>query len=1460
MAHACVAMPNADTMRNMGAMAKRSAAMPCEQNTSITHRRNTRRRGSVLVLVMTLLSILFVLGVTFLATMNFEADMIAAEKRRGGSEQGAETLTDGFGGVMRGGFLDAGGSPFGGDNGDGSGATFAELPGVQNVFSTIEPINMPGDDRISGTADDFNPAYASFTDASRGTGIPVPNGVLLSSMLRNGDSIPSYTPAGSQSSVTLIVCRGGINKGLFCEPGVPEECPGSTCSGPIAVDADGDGIVDSFLSDAKDAGLSPDQIDKLSTQVNGPDSEETDVFVGLRTIPHGGMANLNASHPTIIEAALGLPPGQKLIDADGSPPFFSLWHRPSGSPVGYPNDPDPLRSPRSLYSPSTEEALLRRRGMIPPRIFPPSTLQGDPFLSDWEELTESPPIPFGGDMAEYLFWPGLSGQTETVEEGNHRFTMFAPDEPSNSRGNLMPWSQRIDPFLAPTNADYDLRHLVTTISYDDLLARGGSIESENAASGGQDIIERMFEINRESAETEGDCPAVFPFEYLRYPHDLADIGECCSLTGQAQFDTCERNIRKGRLQVSLGWIDRQLAEVQLLQSNNQSLLARQLMDRIHGVVYDAFYLMIRNAVGENWLSRPVCNTANSFFCEPGTICKISNPGEGRCSASASYFDDVECTTPGQNNANCNADEFCSEFDYANNPSKPVYLCSDKFTGLPRSESRVNRTAASLTANFFDFADKDDIPTRIAIRMMSFDMGVCTGGTQAGRVCRTELDCPGGSVCDMTEATKGKTFDFDGNPGDRGNTESLYVYGLERQPYITEVATALNSMNATVTAWAVELFNPYDVPISLNEYWIYQFDDNGAPQGRIQLGVNNISVPATTSGGPNPFLLLYTDPGVTSSFATTPGAISINGLSFKKGWTLYLVRRINYPNENDPNDFPTIDVIVDQIEIVGQVGEDGITAAPCNAAPNCEFFAERAVAATTPWAAPLALPPTPGGPIPAPGTTHTLGTWNTATDPTIHPVEVNFADTGAFADTAPYRERLPNSTNNPTSVSYPTTGSMLLLMRHANRAITDMNSATPTGSGQALKPITDLAFTTALVGDEAGYDIQSFNNLNPYRVTSLAQKQIDNGRMPIFDQGEDATASTFARNPFRVAFSPHHVLPPLTPQWNPNDPSSKQTPGGKQNLPWGQFVFDYFTAIPLDSAGPFPPCTGQNYNCSPVGLEDAKPRVDLDGLRVHGRINLNAAPATVLQGLPFIPMSEIPLAFQTTISNALGVPISGVAEPIGFNRALAIVAYRDARQIRIQDPNTGQILDTGDYGTLTDPNGTQSGGIPSFGWRGWTDRQPSVRRGTGFMSVGELANVRHNIATQLNPPPSPGRPESMFRLDGGIVDDNETTRPNSNSDNNDEDFIAAAATLIALNDWATVRSHVFTIYGQIRGAENQNIIDSKEAVQKRLRREDLDARAIRFQETIDRLPTFLGKSLPVRIGTRTVGAYLDESNN
>ncbi len=184
-------------------------------------------------------------------------------------------------------------------------------------------------------------------------------------------------------------------------------------------------------------------------------------------------------------------------------------------------------------------------------------------------------------------------------------------------------------------------------------------------------------------------------------------------------------------------------------------------------------------------------------------------------------------------------------------------------------------------------------------------------------------------------------------------------------------------------------------------------------------------------------------------------------------------------------------------------------------------------------------------------------------------------------------------------------------------------------------------------------------------------------------------------------------------------------------------------------------------------------------------------------------------------------------------AQALVAYREAREVW-ERTGTG-VFTSGNYG-----NGDSAYPLIE-GWRGWNLDAPAVRRGTGFLTIGELANVRKDLTDDPN---DDGATDEYFRIDFG-----ELEQP-------DRDFVKAVAQIVALGDWVTVRSQVFTVYGTLRGEVNDSITQADPEKQTQLRAADVDSRAIRFQETIDRLPVLLGKTLPVRIGERVISTYTD----
>ncbi|MDO8630915.1 MAG: hypothetical protein Q7R41_10520, partial [Phycisphaerales bacterium] len=776
---------------------------------------------------------------------------------------------------------------------------------------------------------------------------------------------------------------------------------------------------------------------------------------------------------------------------------------------------------------------------------------------------------------------------------------------------------------------------------------------------------------------------------------------------------------------------------------------------------------------------------------------------------------------------CNVSEFC----LITNPSAspPNGVCADRWTRQRRSEALIARTAASLTANMIDFVDADNVPTRVAIRDFEF-IAKCKDGTNQNRPCASDTDCPVGSCRNLS----GREVDVNPSLVDKDNI-NVYAYGLERQPYITEVAT-FSETGAQINARAIELFNPSPLgipasdPPTNEEYFIYEVDPSGALASAHIATLTGV-LPGTASASPGPFTTYYSaqDPGAATSILGAPRKgtpVELNGantLAFANGWTIYLVRRVVVA-PGPPAVY--VDIAIDQFNVVGDnIAKSGVTPTPaCGPGnPPCLFSLGRLVTNSAPWPAP----------VPWTGDEKrdavTLGDWNAETNNAIHPVEIQFANTGTFG---------PHILSTTTTAAFPTTGSLSLLIRYANRAMTDY---APPAIGVTPGKVTNLAFTSALLVDpKAGTSAVDLATTVEDTATMLVpaiaggpptvkdqvavarQNQIDNGRMPLFDIG------VAGNNPASGKLGAHHLPPQMLKAWDPTK-TANPLPGDLNTLPWGQLVFDYFTALPLSNPGPY------LVNPNLIGLPESQPRVDREGARVYGRINLNAAPWTVLSGLPFVPMNRIPDAFRDRVAGALwiGAAQYGDAVSIGPELAQAIVAYREARPL--PGPGPGNL--TGNYDDGSPATGVTATPATTYP-RGWANASPVSRRGTGFMSVGELANVRHPGAAPASPPNT-----WPYRLDFGVI--------GSKTNKNEENFIDAAAVLIALGDWTAVRSQVFTVYGVIRG---EPAAAASNPVQ------DADSRAIRFQETIDRLPTFFGEPLPRRIGEPTVAKLTDVNND
>lgn len=1409
--------------------------------------RASRRRGSILILVVTLLSILFVIGIAFLATMNFEAEMVVAERATGRTQESARSAAGATDRLLRD-ALDGGA-----DSTLASAVVSATSSGVVVDLPDFHSLGAPLEPYRDGNGD-FR--YAWYTDTEW---------AMTGRHFRNDPNVacggpdPTTGSPGSYRDCDILATGTSSTTGESAISGDPEfnRYPFELFPGDYVapVDVDGDGIRDSFQVNVRHLGFSRGQQASLSAAVNVPGQVRDDVFLGLRVVPHGGMVNLNDTHPRLLEKVFDLGMDRWPSWGDSPDPELSFFvHRPTQTVPEIPRDT------QVFYPPAIDEPPLRRRGLLPPSLATASHLHGNRFAGG--AASDASALLGTLDMRQ-LFPPN-------TEMDGLRFWPFQFDEESVRFEPRLTFDLRMDPLLSnrppftPPD-EYDRRHLVTTTSHDDLLTRGAKTATYDL-DGIRHVIdfqEAMQEANyRAWLSNNGSCPTgleLVPFEYADYPHSIPNgnpnNNNVCDCPGDPD---CTFDPRKGKLQLSLSWLDRALSNDGDPSNDVIGVLLR------NALIYDAFAMMIANVVGPYWETQQPCTFDPGVApdCPAGTFCRFDVPPQpgtqGYCTSTAPAWDTPLLCGGG---ISCGDGYVCANVAPPGSaPGTPgVPTCVDsqiaaatQANGPPlsgamrRPQALISRAAAALTANLIDYVDgvstipgadtdPDEEPTRIALRSFDFT-----------NVRQHDPDDPFNPNNQPTSAGH-ELLDDNGNP--------IYVYGVERQPYITEIATFLNN-TGQVSSWAVELFNPYSDtirwdtttgnPTDNTRFWLFVGTDPAAPTTvRIPIGTD------FAASGPNigaGFKVIFngSDQDLTGGNGFTAGSDSLTNttppLTFTNADTIYLVRRVEYPT--DPPNTPTW-IVVDQMAVGGSASSPSLNIGrgvgqglPQGVTGPAVFSIARIVNQSTPTDPGVHWTCTVPDEVELPLDEQSLGTYNTRPNTDLHPVEVQPANINSSATSGLLSDRfalfdplVPPSPSAPgPHVAFQTTGSMLLLTRHANRAIGDFD---------AMNNVTNLAFTHQLVGETTWFESYCASPTGPCVVVPITVRerdQIDNGRMPVFDTGSTIPIPGSAG--VTIQRSAHHVSPAHTPVG---------TPGHASTLPWGQFVFDYFTALPLSNPGP--------YRVGPAEIGQwwaSRPRVDMNGLRVHGRIDLNAAPWLVLSGLPYAPMARLPVAFQPRIEAALNSLLPGNPNSpgwIGNHAGQGIVGYREARLFNGFDPSGDPILfgDSGDYGNGDPPSGV-------MGWRGWnmsastTGAPPVVRRGTGLLTVGELANVRH-------PGHFPTGPAGEdFRMDRGKV----TMMPGT------EDYVSAVASLVALSDWVTVKSHVYTVYGAIRGApgaieEDPDTVNGSLSLDQDLRQRQLnavDARAIRFQETVDRLPMLLDESVPTRIGGRTLSAYTD----
>ncbi|MCO6439237.1 MAG: hypothetical protein J5J06_19265 [Phycisphaerae bacterium] len=1166
-----------------------------------------------MILVLTVLGLLFVTGVAFMATMNFEASIIGANREDKKARNDVarvvdeaqdlvgDTLASPSAGALTASLTGQGASP----------AAYVELPGVHNLSAPIEPYPDPNTGLMIFPWS-TDPRALLETNRAGQSGF---TGSLMQGVTNNDpdtDPINTLVPPGSQPDP-----NGFPNKQNL-----------------MYLDADGDGISDSLgfeITPGSLPDLSRRQLREIARLVNAPTNPEGKVFLGLRVLSHGGMVNVNASSPLTVRNIL-----------------FPQ--------VGGGNELTKQYLKLGNYSTLIEEPPLRRRFMLLPAEVPPTRLIGNPFSKDAQ-------LGQGDFNAVLVKNPIGPDKLETLR--NPRYWTYGPNE-YGADGSTPMWQYLMYADGAnpsdPSADQYDRRHLITTVSHDDLLARPTIVRDfvrdnvNNAYTDKQiNLVDYLLEEQRKDLQTKQSfgqpltCDILDRFPILKYPFapnafktpppstpaPQDELCECliAQLRGQ---DECRINPRNGRLKLSLPWLQQYWSSgvIDLLPPQNGSRVS------VAGLLQSNFTMLLYNARGGAW--------------------------------------DFDPSTPE------------NEYSFAD----------------------ISDTAAALTANFIDYFDGNDEPTEISTRRADYR-------TRGALQPRSEI----------------------------GRVESDSFFGLERQPYITEVAAELvdGDDNYNIDGGTdedgylitVELFHPQGLSI-LEGY-------------RLKIGDFSVDLP-TSQFAVDAFRVVeikkdstadaFTWSPLPSSFETglESGELSLTQSVFGGlqggGYSIdvELIHRLSGAVVDKFN------IVVPQTQVV--------------------YRAERLTNTgdLNRWYASLPVPTT---------VLQTDGNELKRTLGYGAPFSV-----GQYGGVNPVEAIQANIAEDDITKAFPTTGSLLALMRVANSTSEPFNALLDSSVGTG------------------GYSI-------------------DNGRLPIYDVAAQ-----------------HHLDPA---NWTNGQPGEPGTPGGLDYLPWGQLIFDYFTALPLSSSNPYADFA---VNLDVAQLEAAKPQVQDMGMRVNGRINLNIAPWKVMEGLTFQPYDKFPTAVSGAVKTGLETvfgPTSnllpGQTVPIGEKLAKAIVSYRELRELSVA---AGQSLAyTGDPTSL----------------RGWQTLSPTMRRGTGFMSIGELANVRYT---------NTGLPQDQeFRFDGGAVKQGQYG----------QSFLESTAPLMALSEWATLRSHVFTVYGVLRGELDPTLVkDNMTPDELRAAMRDADSRALRFQETVDRLPLLLGKEQTDRIGDRTIGRYVDVRGN
>ena len=1229
------------------------------------HDDTTRRRGTVLIMVIGVLSMLFIVGATLLIVARFERGTALTVAAGRNVEDAAIALAEPSLNQLRQDVVGKDGMPY--NRAWTASETsrvedFADFPGRSSAYGDVRDGFRSGDLLLSS----IEPYYTADRDWR------------LFAFSWPADFVAS----GSEPSNNVRISRWNSD---------PDERI-SPLTGQPRGDATGDGVRDVALGNTLD-----------QTAATGLGSS-MELF--MRVIPHGGMVLLDPmTHPSLLA---------QVIHPQDSPYHEEPWKL--------------WQAPNPLATTEKDEGRLRRRLMLPGFL-------GRDAAGNYVKASDLPE----DDMRYKL--PVTLGYTAPNDSLKALTPHYWPVDEEVVRGDLDWWEKRVTPGPALTNKSsdpggaynsgqdlYDRRRLVTTANSDDILRPRRDEEALTRFEAEDDKVTEPSHAGRER------------FHYIVNPETSASPWD-------ATLDDADNYAR---------W--------DLPADEGGPLQYGRLDDTDAPMTLHFNVAGLRTQFSLRDALEPVWNSAAEKY--------YGLPSYRRAMQLTAY-----------------------------------YLAMIQETSVP--DNQQLRTAAQLAVNTIDFADNGDRD--------------------------------GDGIADVPDPITYFAWPID-NP-------VFEVFGVEKQPYLTEayakqIIQAVEDTNNPGTyiwddnldnlplesVYAVEIYNPYPEPLDITPYQLQVVSDKGESEAPITLDTTVV-----TNGGLIPaygyIVIANRNPGVgnvdTNVFLSA-------ALQIGQKDQIRLVRTAASIVQLTPQGLATAStpLVVDQLAPSDLGAPDGYWAQPPQITgttrkpgdgglvdpaddrlvrdSSLQRHKETAGQPPVHWHFTLSrqmlLPPRayelPDSGYDPPVTDaknrpaqHNLlgtdpmkthfgnnlrignqelvakefkGIGFTAFKPftNFSWIELSIAERAAIA---PFPVVVADRGVDPRTggcMAFPTTGTLLMVTRYGHELEDPKENSRP------------FPFTVAAT--------RQWNN----RETGLDRDGLawlDNGHMPVFDGDQIAQDLNTAINDVRQS---------------------------RLDVPWGQLVFDYFTALPLEELV-------RLYNLKTMGFDDlptAARMVNLSdenyrrvyeaiflyyprmspvaeapsplGARVDGRINVNAAPWWVLDGLPVLPDKQ-------SWTGAATWPPDW--HPLADLPVRELESGRMDPQDTLYDPVGSMFLDL-----LIDPlelpnaSPTLAKYMVSYRENREVDDFNANHNKPGFVTAGALCDLmaRVTIPTVKTKGGNNLTDQSLRDLRDHLVEATGGNQATADKPYSYLGYLQILAPVVRMQDWVTVRNHVYTIYSVV----------------------------------------------------------------